>query len=68
MFIDFDSYQRMLIKARFPQLVMNIALNDRNCQVKVKGLQCLQEIVKVEEFWCYLSKFENIHVSIWEKN
>lgn len=40
-----------------------MASNDPAWQVRSKALQCLQEIVSKEAFWCYLVKVENIYVS-----
>lgn len=54
----------MLIQSKVPSLVMHIAVDDLNCQVRAKALQCLQEIIREAQLWEYLIKDENVYVSI----
>lgn len=63
-FADFDSHEKIIIQAKIPAIVMKMASNDPDWQVRSKALQCLQEIVCKEAFWCHLVMFQNIYVSI----
>lgn len=60
---EFDSHQKMVIQANIPAIVLNIAANDQNRDVRVTAMKCLQEITAVEEFWCYMLRTEHIYVS-----
>lgn len=53
----------MLDETKIPAIVMEMASNDPDWQVRAKALQCLQEIVTVEEFWCQFIRNNQIYVS-----
>lgn len=57
-FTEFPSFQDIVLRAKLPNLVLDMCTNDNQSFVRASALKCLQEIIKVNNLWATIDKQE----------
>lgn len=61
-FIEFPSFQKIVLDTQLPSLVVKIVLKDEEFFVRTTALKCLQEMCQVEDFWTNITAKHELNV------